>query len=47
MDAQMIWQMFLETGAPEMYLLYNKARKMEENHVSDDPGTCFESNSLQ
>ena len=28
MNAGGYWQLFLETGAPEMYLLYNKARKM-------------------
>ncbi len=33
------WQMFLETGAPELYLLYNIARKTENSHVFDDSGT--------
>ena len=35
MNAQNYWQLFMETGAPEMYLLYQMARKREENHVSD------------
>lgn len=30
------WQLFLETGAPEAYLFYNRARRMEQNHVSDN-----------
>ena len=30
------WRLFLETGAPEFYLLYNNARKMEKSHVFDD-----------
>lgn len=38
MDAANYWQLFMDTGAPEMYLLYQRARKAEENHVSDDPG---------
>ena len=32
-----LWQLFLDTGAPEAYLLY-KSHKSEENHVSDHPG---------
>ena len=47
MDPQAFWQVFMETGAPEMYLLYNKARKMEEGHVFNDPGTGSESHGLQ
>lgn len=37
MNSQELWQVFIETGAPEMYLLYNKARKTEELDVLDDP----------
>lgn len=47
MDAQNFWQVFLETGAPEMYLLYNKARKMEEIHVLDDSGPGASGHKLQ
>lgn len=47
MNAQDFWQMFLETGAPEMYLLYNQARKTEEPNVLECPGPCPESNGLQ
>jgi hypothetical protein len=47
MNAQDYWQVFLETGAPEMYLLYNKARKMESPHVFDDSGTGITSHQLQ
>lgn len=46
-DSKIMWQMFLETGAPEMYLLYNKARKLEVANVPDDSGIGPESNSLQ
>lgn len=47
MNAGDYWQVFLETGAPEMYLLYNYARRMEDQHVPDSPGAGFESNTLQ
>lgn len=36
MNAAEYWQVFLETGAPEMYLLYNQAKRMEEAHVPDN-----------
>lgn len=35
MNANDYWQFFLDTGAPEMYLMYNKARKLEGTHVPD------------
>ena len=47
MDKNAFWQMFLETGAPEMYLLYNQAKRMENDHVPDDAGTGAAGNSLQ
>lgn len=39
MNAQNFWNVFLETGAPEMYLLYSRARKLEETYVPDHPGS--------
>ena len=41
-----LWQLFLETGAPEAYLLYKKM-EAEENHVSDHPGHRPQSHGLQ
>ena len=38
MNANDYWQVFLETGAPEFYLLYHHARKLENNHVLDGSG---------
>ena len=38
MESSDYWRLFLETGAPEMYLLYNNAKKMEKKHVSDSSG---------
>lgn len=47
MKANDFWTIFMETGAPEAYLLYSKALKMEETHVSDDPGVGPSSHGLQ
>lgn len=35
LDAKEYWQLFLETGAPEVYMMYAGALKAEENHVSE------------
>lgn len=37
MDSKNYWTLFLETGAPEFYMLY-KAQKTEGIHVPD--GEC-------
>ena len=47
MNARDYWEVFLETGAPEFYLMYSNAMKTEEHHVSDDTGNCTESYGLQ
>ena len=47
MNANALWQMFLETGAPEMYLLYHEARRLEEPNVSDGSGIGSAHNQLQ
>ena len=46
MDAENLWQAFLDTGAPELYLLYAKAKKEEENHVFNGPWAGFKSDNL-
>ena len=38
------WQLFLETGAPEAYLMYSKQLKSEADYVYDDSGYRLESN---
>jgi len=43
MNAKDYWQIFLETGAPEAYLFYTSARKMEESNVLDSSGSGNES----
>ena len=47
MNAADYWSVFLETGAPEAYLAYAKALKMEENHVFDDAGLGAQGHGLQ
>ena len=31
MKSRELWQAFLDTGAPELYVLYSKAREAEAN----------------
>ena len=38
MNAQEYWKVFLDSGIPEYYMMYNRAKKMEAHHVFDDPG---------
>lgn len=47
MHAMDYWKLFMETGAPEAYLLYSNALKMEGKNVLDDPGHCPQGNGLQ
>ena len=47
MNAKDYWQIFMETGAPEAYLLYTNALKMEANHVSDRSGPGAAGDGLQ
>ena len=47
MNASEYWKLFLETGAPELYLCYSKQLKMEESHVYDNSGHRPEGHGLQ
>lgn len=47
MNAFDYWQLFLDTGAPEAYLMYSKQLKSEDTHVYDRPGHRPESYRLQ
>lgn len=47
MNAGDYWQLFLETGAPEAYLMYKDQRKTEGRYVYDHSGHCPESHGLQ
>ncbi len=46
MKAFDFWQLFLDTGAPEAYLMY-KSKKMEGRYVPDDSGDSPAYNGLQ
>lgn len=47
MDAQQYWNVFIDSGIPEYYLLYIKAKKMEAAHVLDNAGTGTAGHTLQ
>jgi len=47
MNANDYWKLFLETGAPEAYLSYTQALKMEKNYVPDHQGVSTAGNGLQ
>lgn len=47
MNSQGYWQLFMKTGLPEAYLLYNEARRAEEKHVFESSGPCAQSNTIQ
>jgi len=39
MNSGELWKLFEETGAPELYLIYSNARKMENSNAFNDSGT--------
>ena len=47
MDANQFWLAFLDTGAPEIYMMYQQALKMEANHVFDNSGAGASDRRLQ
>ena len=47
MEARDYWQLFLETGAPEAYLLYSSQVKSEAQYVLDHSGHRPEGDGLQ
>ena len=46
-NAQEYWKMFLETGSPEIYLLFRRECRLEDKHVFDDSGLGTASHGLQ
>lgn len=46
MNSNQLWQTFLETGAPEIYLLYNQSKKAENLNVSNGSGSGAACNGL-
>ena len=47
MEARDYWQLFIETGAPEAYLLYSRQVKSEAQNVLDHSGHRPENHGLQ
>ena len=47
MRSEDYWKIFLETGAPEAYLSYSRALKMEKTYVSDHEGSGAAGHGLQ
>lgn len=45
MDAKEYWKLFVETGAPELYMLYRQ--KLEEQNVPERSGVGSSGNGLQ
>lgn len=47
MNSQDYWKLFIETGSPEIYLMYNKARKLESSYVYNDSRPDIAGHTLQ
>ena len=47
MDAPSYWNLFLDSGLPEYYLMYSRAKAMEESHVFEHKGFGASGNALQ
>ena len=47
MRSENLWQVFLDTGAPELYVLYAQAKKVEETHVFNSSRISPQSGELQ
>ena len=47
MKSQELWKLFEETGAPELYLMYTDARKMENANATDNASACSTRSKLQ
>ncbi len=45
MDKQGMWELFLETGLPEYYLMY-RAIRTEARDVSENKRTCSQGSTL-
>lgn len=47
MESAEYWKIFVETGLPEAYMLYTRAKRMELNHVSDYKSVGIADHRLQ
>lgn len=46
MDSKFFWEVFLDTGAPEMFVYYQEAKRSEEAYVSDSAGVGSPCNTI-
>ncbi len=46
MQSKDYWNLFLETGMPEAYLMYKSVLKAENSHVFDDSRPGFAGHSI-
>ncbi len=47
MDAAEYWKLFMESGRPEVYIMYTQALKAEETYVSKNAGIGSSDQRLQ
>lgn len=47
MKPELYWQLFLQTGSPEAYLMYNEAKRLEQPHVPQYKRPGYSGHSLQ
>ena len=47
MNSDTFWQLFLKTGSPEVYLMYNEAKRLEQIHVPQHEGLGGSGHTLQ
>ena len=46
MDSASAWNVFIDTGAPEMYLLYQALKRTEEQYVPEGTGPSVAGHKL-
>ena len=47
MNSELYWHLFLKTGSPQVYLMYNEAKRLEQVDVPKHEGSGHSGHSLQ
>ena len=47
MKSEDYWNMFMETGMPEYYLVFQACKRTEDERVSENTGTCAPGHGVQ
>ncbi len=47
MNSHFFWNVFIQTGAPEAYLLYQRAKRMEDVYVPDNQSLSAEGEGIR